>query len=64
MGKITIEDFERIEIRVGTVIRAKDFPEARKPAYKLWIDFGKYGLRSRAPRSQNYIRRMISSGSR
>ena len=36
MGKITIDDFERIEIRVGTVIRAEDFPEARKPAYKLW----------------------------
>ena len=37
---ITWEDFESVELRVGTVIRIEDFPEARKPAYKLWVDFG------------------------
>jgi tRNA-binding protein len=37
---ITYDDFARIDIRVGRITRAEPFPEARKPAYKLWIDFG------------------------
>ena len=36
----TIEDFDRLDIRVGTVVDAQPFPEARKPSIRLWVDFG------------------------
>lgn len=40
MTDISWQDFEKVELRAGTIVRADDFPEARKPAYRLTIDFG------------------------
>jgi tRNA-binding protein len=38
--ELTWQDFEKVEMRVGTILEVNDFPEARKPAYQLTIDFG------------------------
>lgn len=40
MAEITFDDFMRVDIRVGVILRAEPFPEARKAAIKMWIDFG------------------------
>ncbi|WP_043820607.1 tRNA-binding protein [Aeromonas veronii] len=40
METISWQDFEMVELRVGTLVRVERFPEARKPAYKVWADFG------------------------
>jgi tRNA-binding protein len=42
---ITFEDFSKIDMRIGTIIEIHDFPEARKPAYQLSIDFGDIGIK-------------------
>ncbi|MDX1272439.1 tRNA-binding protein [Bizionia paragorgiae] len=43
--RITFDDFTKIDLRVGTIIAVADFPEARRPAYKLTIDFGDLGIK-------------------
>ncbi|MFT9018182.1 tRNA-binding protein [Acetobacter malorum] len=45
MEQISWSDFEKVMVVAGTILRAEPFPEARKPAYKIWVDFGPYGER-------------------
>ncbi|MBO9673620.1 MAG: tRNA-binding protein [Sphingobacteriaceae bacterium] len=45
MEQITWSDFEKVELRVGTILEAFEFPEARKPAYKVKVDFGEFGIK-------------------
>jgi len=40
MKTIDWNEFEQVELRVGTIVRVEEFPEARSPAYKVWVDFG------------------------
>jgi len=45
MEEISWQDFERIELRSGTITKVEDFKEAKKPAYKIWADFGEFGIK-------------------
>ena len=46
MPEITYDDFDKVDIRVGRIVQVDDFPQARKPAWKLRIDFGPLGVKS------------------
>lgn len=45
MATITLEDFQKVDMRVGKILDVQDFPEARNPSYRLKIDFGPLGIR-------------------
>src|SRR2546428_13468352 len=56
MALVTFEDFQKVEMRVGRIVAADDFPEARSPSYKLRIDFGPHGLRKSSAAVQPWYR--------
>lgn len=54
MPTIEYSDFAKVEMRVGRITAVDDFPEARKPAFKLTIDFGPYGIKRSSAQVTNY----------
>src|SRR3989442_11023608 len=56
MVLVTFKDFQKVELRVGRIVAADDFPEARSPSYKLRIDFGPHGLRKSSAAVQPWYR--------
>ncbi len=57
MATLGIEDFQKVEMRVGKIVDVQDFPEARNPAYKLRIDFGPLGVRTSSAAIQRWYRK-------
>lgn len=61
---ISWADFESVRIVVGTVTRVEAFAQARQPAWKVWVDFGRYGEKKPARKSWRFTAPQIWSGAR
>ena len=68
LATLTFEEFQKVEIRVGTIVEVQEFPEARRPAFKLWVDFGhEFGVRKTSAQitknyeKQNLVGRQVAA---
>jgi tRNA-binding protein len=60
METITLNDFEKVGLHAGTILEVADFPEARKPAYKIKVDFGPFGIKwSSAQITKHYTKEQL-----
>ncbi len=57
MPQITYDDFAQVDIRVGRIVQVDDFPKARKPAFKLRIDFGELGVKTSSAQITTHYRK-------
>lgn len=61
MEQILWDDFEKVELRAGTVLEVLDFPQAKKPAYKVKVDFGEFGIKwSSAQITKHYTKEELT----
>ena len=62
MDNITWDDFEKLDIRVGTIMEVTEFPKARNPSYQLRIDFGSLGIRNSSAQITNFYNKENLTG--